>query len=151
MHCDLCGSDKRLYLTEIEGTRLNVCEKCSSFGNIIKERKPMQKKQKSNIQDIKETTEIMEMIVENYSELIKKSRESMDLKQEELARKIAEKESVIHKLESGNIEPDIRLAKKLEKALNINLIREEKIEKISQNLNNDATNITIGDLLKKNS
>jgi len=151
MHCDLCGSNERLYLTEIEGTKLNVCKKCSSFGNIIEEKKPIQKKQKSKAQDIKETTEIMEMIVENYSELIKKSRESMNLKQEELARKIAEKESVIHKLESGNIEPNIRLAKKLEKVLNINLIQEEKIEKISQNSNNDATNVTIGDLIKKNS
>ncbi len=148
MPCDLCGSDGKLYLAEIEGTRLNVCKKCSSFGEIIKKQKPKIKQQKPKIPDIEEP---MEVVIENYPELIKKNRETMELKQKELARKIAEKESVIHKLESGSIEPNLELAKKLEKALNINLIQKEKIEKISKKTKNESAAVTIGDLLKKNS
>ena len=48
----------------------------------------------------------------------------MGLKQEDLAKEIAEKESVIHWLETGRHEPSLELARKLEKFLGIRLIDE---------------------------
>ena len=71
----------------------------------------------------------------------------MNLKQKELAEKIAEKESIIHQLESGHMKPTISLARKLEKALNIKLIEIYKVQEKKQVDLSDPT-LTIGDLLK---
>ncbi len=57
----------------------------------------------------------------DYSRLIKDSRESLGITQEELGRKINEKPSVIGHLENGSMKPDDVLAKKLEHFLKIQL------------------------------
>ena len=152
MQCDLCGSEEELFLAEIEGTKLNVCKNCSRFGKIIGKTKT------EGTQKIKRTEKIMavpekeivQIITKDYSNLIKEKRESLGLKQKELAKKIAEKESVIHKVESGHVEPSISLARKLEKTLGIRLIEEEKVEKVTKEKTKDS-GITIGDLFKSKS
>ncbi len=65
-----------------------------------------------------------------------------------LVKKIYEKVSVINRIESGKMVPDIKLAKKLEKILNITLI-----EKISDMELEDFKNVssggpTLGDIVK---
>jgi len=146
MPCDLCGSDEELYATEIEGTRLNVCKSCSQFGKVIKKTTNIEIPKRIEKTKIMQE-EIVQVIVENCSSLIKKKREALGLKQKELAKKIAEKESVIHKLESGAIEPNISLARKLEKALSIRLLEEEKIEKTAIKPKTKDSGVTIGDML----
>jgi len=72
--------------------------------------------------------EVIFIVDENYPQIIKERREKLGLKQEELARKISEKESVINKLESGSMIPNLKLAKKLERFLKVKLISEELAE-----------------------
>ena len=142
VNCELCGNSGNLVKAIIEGSLLNVCENCAKFGKaiVIKQislpTKPIKQK----------TTEIINIINPDYPKLIKESREKLSLKQEDLAKKIDEKLSVIHKLETGQLQPTMLLAKKLEKTLNINLI--EVYQETHEELNLKDKGLTIGDLIK---
>ena len=143
MQCDLCGIEKNLLKTKIENSILNVCSDCSQFGKVEKI------KNISN-QLFKPITvkENPKTIVENYGKLIKENRERKNLKQKELAKRLAEKESTIHKLETNHLRPSIRLARKLEKFLEVKLIKDLEERHIILE-KNESKPLTIADLMKK--
>ena len=90
--------------------------------------------------------EKISLLVDDYPQIIKKSRESIGLTQKDFANKINEKESVIHKIETGTLEPSLELAKKLEKFLKIKLIEEheESHEKFKKS---KEEGFTLGDFI----
>jgi len=143
--CEVCGKNfENLEKAIVEGVMMNVCSDCSKFGKVIAIRKPLiEPKRVIPIQ----TKEVVEDIVTDYAEIIKKAREKKGLKQEDLAKNIAEKESVIHKVETGSLKPSFILARKLEQFFGIKLI-ETLEEKKEVNLNLKDSGLTIGDLLK---
>ncbi len=151
--CEMCGSNtNRLYKTSLEGTDLNVCKTCSSYGKVkeiihtkIKERKST--KQDRIIEEPK--TEIIQLITNNYSQLIKNAREKKKLKQKEVARLLNEKESVIHKIESGSFRPSIKLAEKFERFFRINLIEEHEEIHTQKKDTTTSEGFTLGDMMKK--
>ncbi len=143
-NCDICGRDMNLVKVKVEDVILNVCKNCSNFGEVIKEekvRKVIRKETKFKNEDI-------EVIVSDYSKKIKEARESRNLTQKEVGEKLAEKESVIHKIESGNLEPSLELARKIEKFFGIRLIEIYKEEVKKEKINFKNSGLTIGDLLK---
>ena len=113
--CNLCGKKfPKLVNAIVEGSMLFVCEDCSKFGNVIEIKQPeIQEERITKTLKIEQPEEI-EMVVSDFSNKIKEARELMGLKQEEIAKKIAEKESIIHQLESGHIKPTLDLVKKFE-------------------------------------
>ena len=114
----MCGKEGELVDSIVEGTMMNVCLDCSNYGKVVMiNRRVIDRKVKMK----KETEEAgyVEVVVDNYSERIKKARENKNMKQEDLAKAIAEKESVIHQLESSKLKPNFKLAQKLEIFLNI--------------------------------
>jgi len=143
--CEICGKRfDNLNKAVVEGVMIDVCSGCSKFGKVIAIRKPLieperfiQVKAKEDIEDI----------VNNYHEIIRKARERKGLKQEELAKNVAEKESVIHKIETGSLRPSFVVARKLEQFLGVKLI-EIIEEKKDVNLNLKDNSLTIGDILK---
>lgn len=144
----MCGKESKMFKAVIEGSVITVCQECSQFGKIIEKPKQNFNFKPKNIKKKQEVPETIFLIVDNYAELIKRSREKMNLKQEQVAKKIAEKESLIHSIESGKHEPNINLARKLERFFNIKLVEEHK-EK-NQNIGkSNASGLTIGDLIKK--
>lgn len=150
-NCDLCGNETELYLTLIEGTELNVCKKCSKFGKVLKKIKT-EHEIKKEIKEEKEKIklpekEIIQIIVPNYHKLIKTAREKLGLKQEEFAKKINEKINLIHLIETGKFEPNIALARKLEKFLKIKLIEEHE-EVRTRKTKTKTDKFTIGDFIK---
>src|SRR4030042_5714553 len=110
MNCEICGRERNLVIALIEGSQMKVCSDCGRYGKVLNEIKTV-KKEKKKVEE----EEYVEGIVEDYAKLIKDKREKLGLKQEEIAKKINEKESVIHKIENGSLEPSIALAKKLER------------------------------------
>lgn len=158
--CDMCSSPEAVYRIELEGTMLNVCEKCASYGRIVaklKQAEPVKKNKKKEKEAHKEEvkprkgTETVQIITSNYPKLIKSEREKKGLKQEELAKRIAEKESVIHKLESGRMKPGIPLARKLEKFLKIKLVEEVELDEAGIHPGTRkglSDELTLGDLIK---
>ncbi len=149
MDCDMCGAKTKLFRTAIESTEMNVCRDCSRFGKVIgeiKEELPLKK-----IREEKRTSqpevELFQVIAEDYAEKIKNGREKMGLTQKDFAKKLSEKESIIHKMETGSFEPNINLTRKLEKFLKIRLIEQhEEIHKKGTASKSDS--LTIGDLIK---
>jgi len=146
MNCEICGKDSELYETLIEGTKLDVCTKCSSFGKVIAKKETSEEVEKpaARMQFPKER----DIVVDDYAKLVKTAREKMKLTQEELARAIAEKESLIHQIESSHIMPQIKTAKKLEQYLRIKLITDHVEEETGIKLNFGDDGLTIGDLVK---
>jgi putative transcription factor len=156
--CDMCSSQEASYRIEVEGSILNVCEKCVSYGRLVGKikqapsEKQKKKQEKATLrEEIKKTakaTETVQLIVPNYAALIKNAREKTGLKQEEVAKKIAEKESVLHKLESGVMQPDMSLARKLEKFFRIKLIEEVEVDgSAGEEKKTHSDSLTVGDLI----
>tara|TARA_Y100000310_G_C20697161_1_gene826495 strand:+ start:1249 stop:1695 length:447 start_codon:yes stop_codon:yes gene_type:complete len=146
MPCDLCGKEAPLLNTQIEGSELQVCQDCSSHGKVLSRvsQKP-EFKRKILPKFVKE--ESIEIVIPNAASLIKSKRESLNISQENFAKKINEKASLLSHIESGKTKPSIELAKKLEKALNITLVEQDKISPI-QNTQTKSEGLTIGDLIK---
>ncbi|MDK2849474.1 MAG: putative transcription factor [Candidatus Woesearchaeota archaeon] len=152
MHCDLCGKEtNEIYKAEIEGSVFNVCRDCASLGRVLS--KVSTNTKKNIIRKTKKPVvekEIVEVIVPNYAKLIKTAREKLGLKQEELAKKLAVKDSLIHAIESGRHEPSIELAKKLEHFLGIHLVEEQVFETVPKKMGSKKENdeVTLGDIIK---
>ena len=156
MRCEICGKsiEGRPLRTKIDGSVMEVCEDCSKFGKIQKTppkpRSIVRKKPKQQTKNIQQRRrdEPTEELIENYNTIIRKKREEKKWSREDLGNKINEKVSVINRLESGKMVPDIRLAKKLENILKITLI--EKIDDIDLEAfkNSSSNGPTLGDIVK---
>ncbi len=145
----MCGKETNLFKTVVEGTELRVCKDCSKFGRVVEKiAEPVKGKKKKHIEEEREEPEIVEAIVPDYASKVKNARESLGLKQEELAKKLSEKESVIHKIETGHYEPNLMLARKLERFLKITLVEQQEIKKEGNAKVSPAGPLTIGDLIK---
>jgi putative transcription factor len=133
MQCEMCGSTSELFRANIEGATMTVCEKCAKYGKILEKAKaapaaPTKAEVERQLVRQKIETETIFMISPDYPTKIKSMREKLGLKQDELAKKLNERESSIHKLETGEIEPNIALARKLEKFFGIKLVEEHQEE-----------------------
>lgn len=146
MLCEMCGSRESAFKAVVEGTEMNVCRACSGFGQVVAEvKKPIAKKRKRIEPEVVEVT--VRIIVPNYSQLIRSKREGLGLSQKDFATKINEKESLIHNIETGKLEPSIKLAEKIEKFLKIRLVEEYKDKK--EGLQKaKSSGLTIGDFIK---
>jgi putative transcription factor len=87
-------------------------------------------------------------LAEDYSKRISRARQRKGLTQEELAKQLNEKKSVISRLESGEMRPSDRLVKKLERALDIKLREraEYQVEPAKKRITSGG--VTLGDLIK---
>ncbi len=147
MDCDLCGRQDTLVNAIVEGSPLKVCRYCARYGHVI-----ALEKHPEIIKEEKRKAARLEMpaeyIVEDYGDLIKSARERLKLTQQELGLKLAEKESVIHKLESYYLEPSIELARKLEKFLSISLVCMLDNVQDKKKIVFKDDSMTIGDIIK---
>ena len=152
INCDLCGkTEESLVKAVIEGVELDVCSACAKFGKVIASvHRPSPKEQhkqfKSQVHH-QEKEEKIELLVEDYSSIIKRKRESLGMTQKDFASKISEKESAVHNIETGHMEPSIPLARKLEKMLGIKLVEQHE-EKHNQVKSKASGGFTLGDFIK---
>jgi putative transcription factor len=140
----MCGTDTKTFPALIEGVELNVCQNCSSFGQLIKKQQPLREQRVEK--NIRPQREIIQAIREDYSNIIRDKREKLGLKQQEFAKFLSEKESLIHKIESGTYVPSIELARKIERQLGIPLVEEKEVT--PQHITSKKETFTIGDVVK---
>ncbi len=160
MTCELCGKDVSKTVTvKVEGSEMEVCDSCKKYGKkVLSSEKKNQSTQEvlQRIKNKKETSskpdkyeEEIEELALDYSERIENARLENDLTQEELAKEINEKKSVIAKLEREDMRPSEDLRKKLENTLDIKLT--EKIERTPTKTSEKTEGLTIGDLIEEES
>ncbi len=157
MNCEICGKEivGKPYNRVVEGVKMVLCEKCAFHGESYfqpitpsKPSKPIEVKASTKPKAPTVNKEYLELeVVSDYSMKIKSAREKIGLTQEELAKKLNEKLSVIQKIEGGKIIPDISLAKKIENLLKIKLLTPAREEKTVLKTVEKPT-LTLGDLVK---
>lgn len=118
MECEVCGRKilGKPQKALIDGAVLTVCTECISLGRpviapreqILEEKLPWEEERE---------------LLENYPAIIRQAREKLGLTHEELSRRIAERESVLKKIESGKLRPDDKLVEKLQRALKVRLVK----------------------------
>ncbi len=148
MQCEMCGSDGQLFRVDIEGSVLIVCKSCASFGKILGSASPKPAPKRAAQKPVLRREELTEYIRSDYGRVIKEARERKGLKQKDMAERISEKESLIHKMESGHFEPNHELARKLERFLNISLIEQFSSDEDLKVSHVQGSELTIGDKVR---
>lgn len=124
--CEICGAGIRgkvqAQYISIGTSKLRVCNACARYGTVV-----VEEKQKAKLKQFKETKErlyeemdldIEEELDEDYGMNVRVTREKAGLKQEDLAKRINEKQSLLRKIEHGEIIPDEEVRRKIERVLN---------------------------------
>jgi len=151
MHCELCGKEilgrpKRVI---VEGAELETCAACSGLGTEI--RRPQTLIGPANKVTAHTRTRYRDIYRQmageldpDFDDIVKNARKRAGITQEQLAAKIMEKALVIKKIERKELTPDDKLRKKLEKALNVNLLIEIGRERAQRG--KPSGNLTLGDI-----
>ncbi len=159
MNCEVCGSTiygspRRIVL---EGTRLLVCARCSNLGE--PDLKPAERPSVAAPRPLgtpKSTTpatrrlpkEVEELeIADDFPRIIKKAREKKKMSQEDLARAVKERLSIIQKIELGKMAPDLRLTRTIEHALRVKLLLPRKEPEVPGEKMGEAS-LTLGDVIQ---
>lgn len=145
--CTLCGKNvDKLFLAEVEGSKIEVCEACGKFGEIFEEIKPKVERVVVERQSIPQLEKPEEEFKSSYGKIIMQARQKMGLERKDFAKKINEKESIIRRIESQQMRPDDKLKRKIENFLGIKLTEiyeEKKLEKKTQEYT-----LTLGDIIE---
>ncbi|MCS3900820.1 multiprotein bridging factor aMBF1 [Methanococcus voltae] len=158
MECELCGKiTSELYKSKVEGVEMMLCRECAKFGkspntysrysrnNATPTTIDKPKKAKKPMGHKKDMFDDLKVVVEGYGDLIRESRERKGMNTKELALKIGMKESTLHKLERGELEPEEKYVKKLESSLGLSLYEDSESYEDTKVKNESYT---LGDFVK---
>ncbi|MEK6968931.1 MAG: multiprotein bridging factor aMBF1 [Nanoarchaeota archaeon] len=149
--CEMCGREADLVEAEIEQGRLNVCLNCAKFGQVKKTGAVFERNKSVNFpfsQKPVNRPELEFKVVQDYSFILKSFRERQGLTQEDFAKLINERESMVTKWESGLIKPDLNVANRLEKILGIKLIETDSDILTKEEKPTKSDVLTLGDFIK---
>ena len=146
--CEMCGKGANLINADVEGVELKLCQNCLKYG-VVKKSSSSFSMGGSFKKRIVNKDEPEFKVVNNYSSLLRSARESKNMNQEDFAKFLKERSSIVTKWESGNLKPRVGIARKLSKLLNINLI-EKDIKKDFEKKQNKRKEegFTLGDFIK---
>ncbi len=163
MRCEICGTEIRgtAYKVVIDGAALVVCRKCamrnpSAVVGYVEPSPPRAATGRvasvpRRLKRPRPRYRIVEEIVEDYAERVRRARERLGLTREVLATMVGEKVSTIRRIEAGTLEPTIDLARKLEKVLKIQLVEvyEEGEEEFGyEGGESEEFELTLGDIVE---
>ncbi|MCJ7450633.1 MAG: multiprotein bridging factor aMBF1 [Candidatus Nanohaloarchaeota archaeon QJJ-9] len=148
MQCEMCGKEAELKKTKVEGAVLKLCKDCQTAGEVIESSGSNSSSGRKKKKSKSRPKEQKKILVRDYSEKVKEARESNDWTIEDLADRINEKESVIHRIESGKLKPDKELAKELNSALGVKLYKNSsKLDyEVHDSKKSSSSGATIGDV-----
>jgi putative transcription factor len=156
MQCETCGKDVKVgKKIKLEGSVIFACEACAKYGEVVAEvktAKPAEKKpvfeQPRRMVYQAPGEEYVESLVEDFHSVIKNAREKRGWKQEDLAKKINEPMSVVHRLETeAHFEPSDELVRKLQKVLGVKLREKTKVEGGGAKSRGNSKDLTLGDIV----
>ena len=167
VQCEMCGAETDSPTTvKIEGAEIDVCDDCAEFGTEV--RQPASESTSSKYStgssdggasgsggtsdgSTSRTPDMfddMEEVAQDYDERIRNAREASGLSQEELAKELNEKASLIRKLERGSMLPSDSVQGKLERRLDIALT-EGGVEDADWEGGSASGEYTLGDMVQR--
>jgi len=128
LECEMCGNPihGKPIRVRIEGTVMSTCKRCARFGveeEVRRREAPRHTPGRARPAPKKEFPEELEL-AEDCGARIKQAREKRGMTQEELGNLLNERASVIARLESQRIGISGKMARKIEKLLDIKLFEE---------------------------
>jgi len=161
MQCEMCGEDVPVCKkAKVEGLTMQVCSKCIRFGDEVVQKAAAKsvtpavvsqrlerRENRPVFRDVFEAQDTGDSMVLDFARKITVARNSKGMTKKEFAARINEKLSVVVKLERGELNPDDKLMKKLERELGVSLkekVSDVKVEKRAYN-----QGLTLGDFVKK--
>jgi len=148
MNCEICGKELKGSGIKIvvEGTEVTVCPMCKRYGSEKVSTASQGEAKRVVIKKRKVSTDIefKDELLDNYNQIIRQEREKRGWSQEQLAKKIQEKESLIKKIENAEITPDPEVVAKLEKLFGIKLRESVPVVKIEKRA---SITPTLGDVV----
>ena len=157
MRCEICGKKmvEEPLKTKVDGSIMLTCKECSKFGKVQREAPKPKRPGAPGARAprrVQRPREPAEEVVENVKDIVRQAREKKGWSREELGEKIYEKASVVSRIESGKMVPDLKLARKIEKLMNIVLIEKNEDLSSDETGHSKIRGATIGDIarIKKN-
>ncbi|MEM0158218.1 MAG: multiprotein bridging factor aMBF1 [Thermoplasmataceae archaeon] len=144
-YCEMCGKEtNKLTRVRVSSAILNVCDSCQRFGTPVDVPRQIAPSVPSTNQEIavkiperkiivppakpkpKRTDDVERFQIDpDYASIVRNARAKLALTQDELAAKILERKNVLASIERGDLLPEIKTARKLEKVLGVKLLIEE--------------------------
>ena len=157
MQCELCGNEcsGRCKPAMIDNVKMMLCPRCIRYGEGVKETQGspvrvhqllMRRRNRLKEKDVYEKMNIE--LISDWNAAIKNARKQKGLTREQLGFNIGEPTGTISKMEKGELRPSDKVAKKLEKELNITLF--EEVKKVTaQPVSSESQGLTLADFIKK--
>ena len=160
MICEMCGSDvPRVKLVMVEGAAVNSCPRCEKYASSgavkTKEGKVMlpsvadrlvNRERRMRHRDV--LTRGEKELVFDYPQRVRTGRQKTGMSQDDLAKMLNEKKSIIVKVENGDIRPPDKLITRLERALNITLKEHLETDIDDSPKQQTSEGMTLGDFIK---
>jgi putative transcription factor len=178
VQCEMCGTETASpNRVKIEGAELDVCDECTEFGTEVTTQDTSSTSTKystssSSGQSSSGSTssstggsssssssggsrrgqdmfDDIEAVAQDFDERIRSAREDAGLSQEDLAKAVNEKASLIRKLEHGDTLPSDEVQRELEGELGIDLSAGGGEEETDWSGSSSAGETTLGDVVKR--
>ncbi|WP_436924685.1 multiprotein bridging factor aMBF1 [Halosimplex amylolyticum] len=172
VQCEMCGKETSSpNRVKIEGAELDVCDECTDFGTEVKQQSSSGASTKystsssssdssgsssssssssgGSSRQRRDMFDEMDELAQDYDETVRSARESAGLSQEELARKLNEKASLIRKIERGDTLPSDEVQRKLESALDVDLSAGGTADESEWSGGDSTGEYTLGDVVER--
>lgn len=173
VQCEMCGTETGSGTTaKIEGAELQVCQSCADFGTEVTTADASNTTSKYSTGDTgssgstrqteptrggggrgrsqrRDLFDEMEMLADDYPQRIRQARENRDLSQEDLAKQLNEKASLIRKLERGDMQPSDAIQSKIERHLDISLTEGSDADEDEWESDVTPSAMTLGDVVRR--
>lgn len=169
LNCDICGREisGQAFKVKVEGAKLLACNRCQRLGEPYEEHPPpptspvvslpprvvpgmgariVPRRIPSRAPEIPRGLEDVD-IVDDYGDKVRRHRMKLGLSQEDLAARVKVKLSVIQKVETGKMVPDLRLCRDLEHELKIKLLSPRETEETKPSKPEMPEGVTLGDII----
>ncbi|QPV63040.1 TIGR00270 family protein [Halosimplex litoreum] len=175
VQCEMCGSETSSpNRVKVEGAELDVCDECTDFGTEVKQQSSSSASTKystsssgssssssgssssgsssssgGSSQRRRDMFDEMDELAQDYDETVRSAREAAGMSQEDLARKLNEKASLIRKIERGDTLPSDDVQRKLESALEVDLSAGGTTDESEWSSGSSTGEYTLGDVVER--
>jgi len=176
VQCEMCGTETSSpNRIKVEGAELDVCDNCTEFGTKLEtsdsSSSTSTKYSTSSSSGSSSSSsssgntgtstsssgggrrqdmfDDIDELAQDFDDRIRQAREKAGLSQQDLARDLNEKASLIQKLEQGKMLPTDEMQEKLERSLDIDLTAGSSTDETEWESDSDAGEYTLGDVVER--